>query len=454
MRRWDSEGQSGPAHAVQCASSCHLETNMRISDMQRKDLVAFLGNVAASAKWHCPTNCERETVTPHLLREIYKEGGRPPGSWRVHSYLLCDDLLPPSYEQLTRALRKILVQYISPKSDWIGCGIDDVLGKKEPTIFNEFVKELVRGATLLGPERAVTFLGECIEQKTICFECHGVIQDANIVEQPMAAKGMEIKTLPKDREELPNALKVLSIADGEILWPGGCMLSVKCEFHPDFFVPTESGKRCGLDGRGSFSPDYPEHPPRVLLERIAIAMSLATDSNVGLTPRWLDYGDLQAFRQTQSGGAIFRASMYSQVRITGGTIRDTQEILDLLPTNLSDEDRIVEVIRILRSSFGRFSMLHRLGSIRTALDILFGSYEKQMGRRAIAAAGADVLAVDKKEHTKICQDLCNFYGFASDVVHGKPIEDSNSADCFLRCAQGYVKRAVIMWLEKDRAGSD
>lgn len=421
---------------------------MTIPGDQREKLVGLLSSVAGNAKWRWSTKHRREIVISPMLRAIYRERGPHPGSVRVHSYLLHDDPLPLGYESLANMLRQILARYISPKSDLIGYGLVDLVGGLVPTKFDEFVKELIRGATLLGTEEAVTFLSDWLEQKTFYFEYHGVIQDAEVVGQPPPEKGMQIRALPKSSADLPYSLRSLSMAEPTLFWLGGCVLSVRHGFNPDFFVPSESGARSETERRSAFSPDYPGYSRNALLDRIEVAMSLATNSNVGLTPRWSDYGDLQAFRQPLSGGLISRG-LYSPVKITDSTIRETRKILDVLPPELGDADRTVETIRILRSSFGRLPMLCKLISLRAALEILFGSREDRPGRKAIAAAGAEFLAVDSKEQELIRQDLCHFYGYASDVAHGQRVENSDSAGRVLQCAQGYVKRAVLKRLRQD-----
>lgn len=424
---------------------------MTIPDDQREKLVRLLSNVAGNAQWSWPSKHGGGPVISPILRAIYRERGPHPGSVRVHLYSLHDDPLPLGYESLATMLRQMLARYISPKSDLIGYGLVDLVGGLVPTKFDAFVKELIRGATLLGTEEAVTFLSDWLEQKPYDFECHGIIQDAKLVGQPRPERGMQIKTLPTSSLDFPNSLVAMTFGGPDRSWFGGCVLSVRCRFVPDFFVPPESGRRRESDRPRPFFPDYPEQPRHKLFERIGIAMSLATNSNVGLTPQWSDYGDLQAFRQTQGGGVISRGT-HSGVKVTDSTIHDTLEILDVLPTEPDAGNKTVVAMDFLILSFGGFHPMFKFAATRTALDILFAP-PKGTARDGIRKGKADLLANKERDARQVREDLCGFYKLASKVVHGESSGDTEAARVGLGCAQADVKRAILMGLEKERAES-
>lgn len=423
---------------------------MAIPEEQKRELVRLFGSVGDNALWCSPGR--HENILTGTIRQMYEGIIPQPFMGMVDWCAMNTDRLPADYALLTDKLRQLLSQYIAPDSDLIGDGFDDLVGRVVPSTFEVIVGELVKGAALLGPERAVTFLSDCLEEKPFYFTYHGIIKDAMILGLPEPEKDMQITTLPTNSANLPSPLRRLRTFHYESAWVGGCVLSMRCGFVPYFFLPSATDARGRPRGRELFFPDFPGQSPGTLLERIRMALSLATNGCALLTPQWCDYGDLRAFRSINSGPGII-VGPNSTVEITDTTLRDMREIMDMLPTNLNGDNKAVRAARNLISSFGLSSMLHDVASLRTAIDILFTPCGKD-AHKHIKRGTADYLATDEEERGRIRETLCKTYTFASEVLHGKEIEDPESMLPMFQCAQGYVKRAILKQLQKGKAGSD
>ena len=441
-----------------------------------QDLKELLDSIVCQATYHAPLIAE---FSQEQLRDILKRDGWPDEEMR-NARLAQPFVHEESISQLSNCLRLLLEDYVDQDKDRIGLAFPNgnspetfnfednlLVSKSWVSSIGAFSKSLIKGAAVLGPERVTQLLsgwlqGEPVKYKTVA------LLNALPVNEPLTLKeDVRIEPLPLSTDLLPANLPAhIGTSADEYL--DRTILTIDSMASPAFFRPQADNSERIVQAMSKTNVD---------IATICQALSLETNSYVGIVLFWNDYEDLQVFSFTNSGSSSFstdtrlrrRPYLFSiRTRSSTGVTTlipdDERPTLDLpvaqnsqILNDLQSSD--VEKIRlalsrwIMSKDFEK-NPVDSFIDLRIALESLYlqniGN-EKDRGEMGfrLSLYGAWHLGTNLEDRKEIQKKLKKTYAEASGAVHGRKFDDDTTkTQELLSDAQDLCRRGILKLLRE------
>ena len=257
--------------------------------------------------------------------------------------------------------------------------------------------------------------------------------------------GLRAYALPLSSEGLPISMPQVDLNQAVNLL-GHCALEIDASTSPAFFVPPT-----GDEG-------FPVSETVTVLggsrvDMFLTALSLVCNRSVRVGWRWTDYGEAAGFAVGNPGGLspqgparlrILGRRWTQGLDITVVELGDHRvpsvnlhanrlwrawELLPELQRRVDDDSRFrIAVNRWSQSRWRDASPEDRAVDLRIALESLYlDSSGGELGFR-LATTGARHLGVGLEERRRIREELADFYGVASRVIHGTEVGSMKTRD--------------------------
>ena len=429
------------------------------------------------------------------LLERYLPNDKEAEEARGARVVLPDDLLA----RLSDCIREYFGEYVEESTDRIGHAFriggqwplsqessptttyesSGIVSFEETSPVETFARALVRGAAVLGVDRATSLVLGCARGEPVPYKTRSVLNADGILPEPLSPiPGVRIESLPLSTDQLTQYLPPFG-NQSSAQYLGRMVLTVDHVANPPLFCPNSE-----QTVRGRRATAAPEADADVVCQ----ALALEINAFVEVALSWHHFGEFDAFRL--SGGhhtwstaqANFRTTSYTNFSIstdhatgvTSLTFRDPQHLQ-------ADSDRLkaalaamaepksdllpIAASRWLRSKDTSSGLTDQFIDLRIALESLYlqdsGGDQKQEMRFRLALIGAWHLGADFQERKRIRKTLRDAYDTASKAVHGgdidhggkKPTEDNSRIQWrknqqLLSDAQDIVRRGLLKMLRE------
>ena len=420
------------------------------------------------------TSSPGEVVSASQLLEMLKNNSASESDWNQARSAVLDVPLH-SFVEFIDYLRSLLVDYIDPESDYIGCAIPHLGAVRTMSTtqvnhltstasvysLDSFGKALVRAAAVIGSDRVTNLLygwleGQPVNYRT-CALLNGVVLDKSL----FLADGVEIEALPWSTDNLPKHLPKRS----DLLvsnYLGRAVVSIGCAMSPALFRP-------GVGDRAK-SVVVASIQSKVDIRTVCEALSLETDAPVEEAFYWNDYGELSAYSSSasidswSSGRARFKllssswGSLTTDFRTGVSTATlDPQSIVsvsddkltDILgPIETSNSETRIAISRWIKSKDAGNGITDQFIDLRIALESLFLGNARQEMQFRLALHGAWYLGPNSNERQHIYQTLRDAYDQSSRAVHGQESKSTNENRKLLSDAQDLCRRGILKILNE------
>ena len=406
-----------------------------------QEAIKLLATVIQQTKFH---QKRMGTFTAMELRSIWS-------SDKLSARLVEPEVPENLLAKFTDQLRRLLYDYLDPKTDRIGNGLVDLMGGMPNPEINRFAEDLIRGAAILGPERLLELLFGWIKGEPFHYKTKTLLIGVSI-DQPLALKeGIRISSLPKSLTELTPHLPLFSIPNyGYMGFLGGVILSVDCEAGPPFYAPTESEP---------FFKDF-KHTwangkiPGLSIETFCEALSLACNNYVYRKFLWRDFEDLEELNTAVGTGMSF-----VDVPTHSLTIPLSQKHLEQARdihfgrSSFGEKRRYLDtaVSRWMKSKRPNAGLADKFIDLRIALEALYleNDYEGEK-RFRLAVRGAWHLGANFTERKKYYKTLLDAYSRASKVVHADEAKITEKDKKLLADAQDACREGILKRLKEEQ----
>ena len=431
----------------------------------------------------------RELLERHLPNDKEAEDAR---GARV---VLPDDLLA----RLSDCIREDFGEYVEQSTDRIGHAFQiggqwplgegsssttthessGIVSFKETSPVEIFATALVRGAAVLGVDRAASLVMGCARGEPVPYETKSILNVEGILTEPLSPiRGIRVESLPLSTDQLTQYLPSLR-NQSSAQYLGRMVLTVNHVATPPLFRP---GDEQTVHGRRA------TQAPEADADAVCQALALEIDAFIEVAFSWLHFGEFEAFRL--SGGnstwstakAKFRPTSYANgsVRTDYATGVTTLTLHD--PPHLQTDsgrlktafvalaeptfDRLpIAASRWLRSKDTSSGLTDQFIDLRIALESLYlhdftDEHSQEMGFR-LALFGAWHLGTDFQERKRIRKTLREVYNKASKAVHTGDIDSAREKrrdknpmlrwrenQQLLFDAQDIVRRGLLTMFEK------
>lgn len=376
---------------------------------------------------------------------------------------------------LTAWIRTELDSFVDHSSDSIGHAFpiggpsnhitgfqqDGTLTLAVVSTLDQFAKSLVRGAAVLGTERAVTLLDGWVNGTSIRYQVRTLLNGDELLSEPCEpVAGLRIESLPLSTDHLSGFLP----QHGGTSWDdylGRMVVTIEHTMAPALFRPGDEEAVQSVRAVGVPA-----------IEKVCQAFALEVDSELSQAFSWLDFRELDAFCLTKrsstwsTGQERFRSrSAPTSLRIdflTGITTLelspDVQLQLDrdrfrstLMALDQADVKTRRAVSRWLRSMDTNATLDDRFIDMRIALESLYlhdflNDHSQEM-RFRLPLFAAWHLGADLSERRQLRKTVRRTYDTASGAVHAGHVESTPEHRDLLRDAQELCRRGILKLLE-------
>ena len=376
---------------------------------------------------------------------------------------------------LTCELRHLFSQYVNEDTDSIGCawpnmgqGHTHVFDSHQPPAdtsictMREFAKGILKGAALLGPERATSLLSDCLDGQLkfrTCILLNGLVIRDSL--QPLPS--IHIEPLPHSMSRDEHFLSSQTPTSVDDLL-SRTMVSMDCTAEPALFKPSEDPD-VGSSIHTSFVNDIDAYS-------ISIALALASNEWAQAVTTWHDYGDFRAlfmqdYRSSWTSNGTFLMglpavwakstswssesghmvnAMMRKDYIVDVDCASLQEILEAVSNDKPQKLKIA-IDRWMQSKRSDRDPADRFIDLRIALEAMYlpeGNNNEL--RYRLSLNGAHHLGANGSERDQIFKQLRDTYDAASKVVHATNADVSESDQQTLRDAQDLCRKGILKML--------
>jgi len=324
--------------------------------------------------------------------------------------------------EVERELEIRLEELIDNRTKMIGNGLYHLTGGPWNPTIGELVDATIRASAAIGEVRVSEIIQGWSKGEPIQFNRMMVLNGVKVEKEIREIAGINIKTLPKNINQLPEYLQSLrDFMTSEVL--GKTLLSIEYESSHGLYKIED-----GMEG----SPK-PRKRSKIremgdlTSESLCKALAIACNSYVGKLAEWDDLTELKSF----FGGGMHIS--YSTLDI-GAFLTEkeisTQDVKEMMIIHKNIEkvqqkksEIEIAINRWIRSK-NAASYEDRLIDLRIAIEALFR--KGNQGEIALRAStfGAFYLGKNNKERREIAKIIREAYEKASTIVHGRKIKDS------------------------------
>ena len=384
-----------------------------------------------------------------------------------------EDLL----SQLKEHLRWLLADYVDPQTDSIGYAMPRWGHEGSQThIFqsnglrcvtcvsslDSFVRGFIKGAAIIGTERASRLLVGWREGQPIEFRTSAILNNLTVQKPLRPINDVEIDPLPLSTNMLPPNLPSGVSATSYL---GRTVVTLGCKTSPAFFRPqTDQVEKASV---------WASYQANVDFRTICLALALECNDHVGPGFYWCDYQELTAFSFGEvdlkkwslgaerlearrgdwslttgwaKGGSTLNLKNRPGLQVTNTQLRGTLMTL----TAKEKAKTQVAVSRWMSSMHTNRQLEDQFIDLRIALESLYlrDIAKDQRGemRFRLALFGAWHLGIDYRDRCVIRKKLRETYDMASKAVHGGEIEFCDQNRELLSVAQDLCRRGILKLL--------
>ena len=238
---------------------------------QMQNLIKLLNNILGNTTF---SEEKRGTITLPEFR-ILRARDRELGG--LTSFLYDPNVPEDLLELLVRELEQVMHKFINPQNKRIGNGMVKIMGGQLAPTIDEFSRDLVGAAAVLGPERVLTLVFGWVEGEPLRYNRKAMLTGLSIKKSISLVEGVSISELPKSSTELYKLLPPGSQWNIPFQEAGGCtLLSIVCEASPAFFKPTDN-----LEGSDNLQHKLANgNLPNLTIDNLCEALSLACNNSV------------------------------------------------------------------------------------------------------------------------------------------------------------------------------
>ena len=422
-----------------------------------------------------------DKLSPAQLRDTLERA-----CWDSDERLKAESARPVSPDHLVTELigklRELLTNYITvetdrirhlfpvfePSVDYCSIKLENNGFKKYEYVstISDLAKGLIRGATILGPDRAAKLLYDWIDEKPLMYLTSALLVGVTVEQELDLCNGVRVTPLPISSDALPVSLPrdtSTSVRD----YLERVVLSVDTTVCPVFSQvqdsqPTDEG------------PHVLSDPGVASLDTLCEALSLICDSYVHSKLYWNDYEEVNAFSGKYQNNSwrprpFFNDRqrigwrIYHSTGVTMLTYRDVVPSLSLedlkkawkihgvLDSRKRCDRRFrTAVSRWIRATRPDLEVTDQFIDLRIALEALYLDRNTGGHTFRLALTGAWHLGSDWSERKKIQRVLTQFYRAASNVVHGEAINKKKGDLKWLEQARDVCRRGILKIIEEEK----
>ena len=405
-----------------------------------------------------------ETISPEQLSRIFHWSiWEDPEHERARKALMISS--EESLTDLENYLRFLLDEYIDPETGRIGYAMphfgkdsnetpimtsDGMRTIQTDSPLNCFAQGLVRGAAILGVERAATLLSEWLQGQPIKYRTCAILNGIFLSEPVESMVGLRLDPLPQSDGALPIHLPQ---GGGLHSWTyaGHTMLSIDCTASPVFFRPPANPRTLIVQ----MTPT-----PNLSIDTICQGLSLSLNNYVNPGLFWNNYQELAAF--FPSGRTDSWMFMGKEIKRRHSAEQHASylnedkfpNILELLEQPASNRLRIAISRWINSVNPWEHHLADKLIDLRIAIESLFlHDFQNERNRNQemrlrLSLFGAWYLGSDFQERKSIRKKLIDIYDKASAAAHVGEVEFTEENQQLLSEAQALCRLGILKLLSQ------
>lgn len=423
-----------------------------------------------------------DKLSPAQLRDILNRA-----YWGSDERLKAESARPVSPDDLVKELieklRELLVNYIATGTDHIrhtfpSSGLsysyrnsefktNGLMKREYVSHISDFAEGLIRGAAVLGPDRASELLCNWIEGKPLLYRTSALLVGITVEQELDLGNGVRVTPPPMSSDALPVSLPRDS-STSVIDYLGRVVLSINSTVCPVLSQVQDS------QNPGE-SPHDLSGPDGLSLHTLYEALSLISGNFVHSKLNWNDYAEVSAFSSINQSNSWRSGPFFYDKRTPMGwstdhstgvtTLTDIDEVPSLSLKDLkkawkihgvldsrkrSDRRFRTAVSRWIRSTRPDLEEIDQFIDLRIALEALYLDSDYGELTFRLAIRGAWHLGSDLSERKEIQEVLKKFYGVASKIAHGGEINEKKGDLEWLKQARNVCRRGILKVIEQKK----
>ena len=344
---------------------------------------------------------------------------------------------------LTHKIRPLLSSYVNPTSDRIGNGLAHLMGGRPMPLLEDFVRDLVRAAVILGAERVILLLMGWIKGEPFRYR-EMVLLSGVTVDKPLALEEeIKIIRLPASSNDLPAYVPPgISRTHVDVDFLNGVVLSIDCTAEPTFYMPP-NGTTLGNNFKRTWAKNK---IPNFSLHSFCEALSLSCNHCISWRVSWHDYGDLQEFNAYVLTGSSFTdiPSFRPTTQLIQNDLEQARDYYLEYHASGAVRPRLgIAISRWIKSKQSESSMNDQFIDLRIALEALYLKNETAEMSFRLATYGAWHTGADFAARRERYKTLREAYSRASKAVHAGVIENTPDNQTLLSVAQDICRDGIL-----------
>lgn len=397
----------------------------------------------------CVKRSELETF-PWMTEPAYTQYSQSlrDGTHAIERNYVYETRLKPDEEHcknLARLIQPLLINYVDPKHDWIGDGLQQIIGRNDaPIVYDleSFAHRLIFTAHKVGVARAIDLLLDITNCNPLDYRIRAFINGVNVTQELNVNEGVTLSPVQYSPSELNDMHAGLADMFPLFTRSSCAMISIDCQATPVFYRPEINKHGTKISG---FNPTIaiPKQFLNRSLGEFCESLSLACNHPIEVFVKWHDLGAMKEFVEPavrhEVGTWIYR----KPVEIGQDDWNEAVNIHHNRFKKNGKFDTLNIPLKRWISSKTTPSSEDKLIELRIGLEALYelkGQTEKSF---RLALYSARHLGKNPQERHQIFDTVRKFYNTASNVVHAGtptvPREDLISEVQDL-CRQGILKR--------------
>ena len=412
---------------------------------QMQNLIKLLNNILGNTTF---SEEKRGTITLPEFR-ILRARDRELGG--LTSFLYDPNVPEDLLELLVRELEQVMHKFINSQNKRIGNGMVKIMGGQLAPTIDEFSRDLVGAAAVLGPERVLTLVFGWVEGEPLRYNRKAMLTGLSIKKSISLVEGVSISELPKSSTELYKLLPPGSQWNIPFQEAGGCtLLSIVCEASPAFFKPTDN-----LEGSDNLQHKLANgNLPNLTIDNLCEALSLACNNSVSWKYIWSDFQELQEFN-SMWGGLSYKV-VPKFAKTTSLNCSHLIQVCDIhMVRNNSavSNPRVDTAISRWIESKQSTNLSDQFIDLRIALEALYLQGDFGELKFRLSTYGAWHLGSDQFERRNIYSTLQKAYDLASKAVHAGLIKNTPDNKNVLSNAQDICRDGILKTIKEGQQPS-